>query len=284
MHVFLKPEFRTGNSAQQNVVLFTAMPYIAFAAQHPCSSFIQLPSPSVAVESQTNPASAIVLSAEKDACGLSTHTAAVNAAHSAKKVTTFRKIACKRQASDDNYIGNSFGASFILSSASPSATKRTRLNNEISIENNMISIDCCPSAQQLEPQQSTPAAASTNNAVQHNQMNQHQQSVAEPSKFSAANLKTILTLKVSNINASFDVNLTLDLQKIARNGNNVMYEKNNNFTSAVDMKIRNPEASFRIFKSGKIVCNGTTTERAQKWRPEDALELGIRPSAAHRWH
>ena len=86
MHVFLKPKFRTGNSAQQNVVLFTAMPYIAFAAQHPCSSFIQLPSPSVAVESQTNPASAIVLSAEKDACGLSTHTAAVNAAHSAKKV------------------------------------------------------------------------------------------------------------------------------------------------------------------------------------------------------
>jgi TATA-box binding protein (TBP) (component of TFIID and TFIIIB) len=262
--VFLKPEFRTTKSAQENFVLFTAMPYIAFAAQDPCSSFIQLPSSSVAVESQSNPASAIVLSAEK-ACASSTPTVAVNAARrSAKKVTTFRKIACKRQASDDIYSGKSFSAPFFLSSASPSATKRTRFNNEISIENNMIPIGCCPSAQQLEHQQSTPAAASTNNAVQHNQMNQHQQSVAEPSKCSAADPITIQPLKVSNINASFDVNCTLDLQKIARNGNNVMYEKNNNFTVAVDMKIRNPEASFRIFKSGKIVCNGTKTEKDAK--------------------
>ena len=43
-----------------------------------------------------------------------------------------------------------------------------------------------------------------------------------------------------------------------------MYEKNNNFTAAVDMKIRNPKASFRIFKPGKIVCNGTTTEKEAK--------------------
>jgi hypothetical protein len=110
------------------------------------------------------------------------------------------------------------------------------------------------------------AEATSNKNHSSHQLNgsSNHQTAAEPSKCSAADPITIQPLKVSNINASFDVNCTLDLQKIARNGNNVMYEKNNNFTVAVDMKIRNPEASFRIFKSGKIVCNGTKTEKDAK--------------------
>ena len=110
--VFLKPEFHSGRNAHQPVVFFAAAipTNVVFVPPISSTSFIPLSSSSSATaatagENQTN-RSASVRSARKDMRFMSSSTHAAVGAISiadddaAKRVTTFRKIACKRQASD----------------------------------------------------------------------------------------------------------------------------------------------------------------------------------------
>ena len=64
--------------------------------------------------------------------------------------------------------------------------------------------------------------------------------------------------KIQNIVATVDLKCALDLAYIASHSVNVVYKPKK--FDAVTMRLRNPRSSANIFKSGKMVCLGTTDE------------------------
>jgi hypothetical protein len=141
--VFLKPEFRIGKTAQQHTVLFISPIPTAVLFALPCSSSLLLLPSSSTGKSQTNNPSATVFLAEKDVderavlpsspsaaatTALTAPSVSVTAAAVATKVNTFRKIACKRQASNEDSRNNSIGCISFISSTS--AAEMAGSNNE----------------------------------------------------------------------------------------------------------------------------------------------------------
>jgi len=62
---------------------------------------------------------------------------------------------------------------------------------------------------------------------------------------------------IQNVVSTANAKTTLDLNLIASNSTNIEYNPQN-FTAAIQ-RSREPKATFLIFSSGKIVCNGAKT-------------------------
>ncbi|MDD5023041.1 MAG: TATA-box-binding protein [Candidatus ainarchaeum sp.] len=65
-------------------------------------------------------------------------------------------------------------------------------------------------------------------------------------------------IEITNIVASAELNLNLDLYKVAYQLDNVEYEPEQ-FPGAI-LKFTDPKASLLLFKNGKIICAGAKTE------------------------
>ena len=152
--VYLKPEFRVGNTQHSVVWFSTPIPTTAtvvFVHQLP-ATFILPPMPlgssAAAGESQTKP-SATVRSTENDVCVLSSP--AVDGSTTRAMKNSSRKIACKQPANndEDSRIGNLIGNKWISSSAPP-AKKKTCFNThrtsspasdfDATTSNNLVSV------------------------------------------------------------------------------------------------------------------------------------------------
>ena len=70
--------------------------------------------------------------------------------------------------------------------------------------------------------------------------------------------KPTLTFKIVNIVASANLNVELDLYAIAREVDNVEYEPEQ-FPGAI-LKLKEPKTSLLLFKNGKLICTGATSE------------------------
>jgi transcription initiation factor TFIID TATA-box-binding protein len=66
-----------------------------------------------------------------------------------------------------------------------------------------------------------------------------------------------LELTVNNVVCSYSTKCHLNLRRIAMEGLNVEYKKENNM---VNMKLKKPNTTATIWSSGKITCTGATTE------------------------
>ena len=130
--VYLKPEFRVGNTQHPVVWFSTPIPATATVVvvhQLPATFILppmSLDSSAAAGESQTKPP-VTVRSTENDACVLSSPAVDAFTTHATKNSS--RKIACKRPANndEDSSIGNLIGNKSIPSSAPP-AKKKTCFN------------------------------------------------------------------------------------------------------------------------------------------------------------
>lgn len=70
-----------------------------------------------------------------------------------------------------------------------------------------------------------------------------------------------LNLYITNVVSSFRVRCHLNLRKIAREGINVIYQRE---TKKVVMRIRQPSCTAYVWSSGKVVCTGASSEIAAK--------------------
>lgn len=70
-----------------------------------------------------------------------------------------------------------------------------------------------------------------------------------------------LDIVINNVVCTFNVRCHLDLRKIALNGTNVEYKRENQM---VTMKLRKPYATASLWSSGKITCTGATSEDLSK--------------------
>jgi transcription initiation factor TFIID TATA-box-binding protein len=77
--------------------------------------------------------------------------------------------------------------------------------------------------------------------------------------------------KIENIVASAELNIQIDLFKIAREQRNVEYEPEQ-FPGAI-LKLKEPRASLLLFKNGKLICTGTKSEAEVKQALEAAVKI-----------
>ncbi|ESO02411.1 hypothetical protein HELRODRAFT_188693 [Helobdella robusta] len=72
---------------------------------------------------------------------------------------------------------------------------------------------------------------------------------------------TEIDIIINNVVSTFYTRCHLDLRKIATNGMNVVYRKENGMVS---MKFRKPSVTASIWSSGKVTCTGSTSEEDSK--------------------
>jgi len=77
--------------------------------------------------------------------------------------------------------------------------------------------------------------------------------------------------KIENIVASAELNIQIDLFRIAREQRNVEYEPEQ-FPGAI-LKLKEPRASLLLFKNGKLICTGTKSEAEVKKALEAAVKI-----------
>jgi transcription initiation factor TFIID TATA-box-binding protein len=77
--------------------------------------------------------------------------------------------------------------------------------------------------------------------------------------------------KIENIVASAELNIQIDLFRIAREQRNVEYEPEQ-FPGAI-LKLKEPRASLLLFKNGKLICTGTKSESDVKKALEAAVKI-----------
>jgi transcription initiation factor TFIID TATA-box-binding protein len=77
--------------------------------------------------------------------------------------------------------------------------------------------------------------------------------------------------KIENIVASAELNIQIDLFRIAREQRNVEYEPEQ-FPGAI-LKLKEPRASLLLFKNGKLICTGTKSEADVKKALEAAVKI-----------
>lgn len=77
--------------------------------------------------------------------------------------------------------------------------------------------------------------------------------------------------KIENIVASAELNIQIDLFRIAREQRNVEYEPEQ-FPGAI-LKLKEPRASLLLFKNGKLICTGTKSEAEVKKALESAVKI-----------
>ncbi|XP_015917881.1 TATA box-binding protein-like 1 [Parasteatoda tepidariorum] len=75
------------------------------------------------------------------------------------------------------------------------------------------------------------------------------------------NTQPELDIIVNNVVAIFNVRCHLNLRQIALNGANVEYRREKN---VVNMKLRKPRVTAKIFSSGKVTCTGATSDEDAK--------------------
>lgn len=84
--------------------------------------------------------------------------------------------------------------------------------------------------------------------------------VAKPAKSDPAkrelNLKPVI--KIQNIVVSADLHATIDLYALSKNVKEVDYEPEQ-FPGAI-FRIKEPKAVIILFKNGKLICTGSSTE------------------------
>ncbi|XP_064624948.1 TATA box-binding protein-like 1 [Lineus longissimus] len=81
--------------------------------------------------------------------------------------------------------------------------------------------------------------------------------IAQPVEEDSPNI----TIAINNVVCSFTVRCHLNLRKIASEGMNVEFKKENGM---VTMKLRKPYTTASIWSSGKITCTGATSEEEAK--------------------
>ncbi|MGB9703355.1 MAG: hypothetical protein ACP5HJ_01800 [Candidatus Micrarchaeia archaeon] len=83
--------------------------------------------------------------------------------------------------------------------------------------------------------------------------------------------KVTVRYKIENIVASAELNIQIDLFRIAREQRNVEYEPEQ-FPGAI-LKLKEPRASLLLFKNGKLICTGTKSEAEVKKALEEAVKI-----------
>ncbi|KAK6171996.1 hypothetical protein SNE40_018404 [Patella caerulea] len=71
----------------------------------------------------------------------------------------------------------------------------------------------------------------------------------------------VLEININNVVCSFNTRCHLNLRRIALEGSNVEFKKENGMCN---MKIRSPKVTASIWSSGKITCTGATSEEDSK--------------------
>ena len=83
--------------------------------------------------------------------------------------------------------------------------------------------------------------------------------------------KVNIKFKIENIVASANLGIELDLYSIAQKVRDVEYEPEQ-FPGAI-LKLKDPRASLLLFKTGKIICTGSKSEKEVKYALERAVKL-----------
>ena len=76
----------------------------------------------------------------------------------------------------------------------------------------------------------------------------------------------VMEYTIVNLVASANLNATLDLYNLAISVPNIEYEPEQ-FPGAI-LKLREPKVSMLLFKNGKVICSGASSEKE--------IELGIK--------
>ena len=84
-----------------------------------------------------------------------------------------------------------------------------------------------------------------------------------------------LNYQVVNIVSSASLGVDLDLYSIARELDNVEYEPEQ-FPGAI-LKLKEPKITLLLFKNGKVICAGATSESQARKAIKKAYEL-IKPT------
>ncbi|MFP3215130.1 MAG: hypothetical protein RXR32_01080 [Candidatus Micrarchaeota archaeon] len=79
------------------------------------------------------------------------------------------------------------------------------------------------------------------------------------------------TIKIQNIVVSADLHATIDLYALSRNVKEVDYEPEQ-FPGAI-FRIKEPKAVIILFKNGKLICTGSSTEAGIKKVLEYATKI-----------
>ncbi len=98
--------------------------------------------------------------------------------------------------------------------------------------------------------------------------------MAKSSSRDSASLKHVVlhpTYRVVNMVASADLKIELDLYGLARLSYDVDYEPEQ-FPGAI-LKIHEPKSALLLFKNGKIICTGASTEADVKLSIDQAIDL-----------
>ena len=79
------------------------------------------------------------------------------------------------------------------------------------------------------------------------------------------------TIKIQNIVVSADLHMTVDLYKLSRDVAGVDYEPEQ-FPGAI-FRIKEPRPVIILFKNGKLICTGSSTEAEIKQVLEKAVKI-----------
>jgi len=79
------------------------------------------------------------------------------------------------------------------------------------------------------------------------------------------------TIKIQNIVVSADLHATIDLYALSKNVREVDYEPEQ-FPGAI-FRIKEPRAVIILFKNGKLICTGSSTEAGIKKVLEYATKI-----------
>jgi len=79
------------------------------------------------------------------------------------------------------------------------------------------------------------------------------------------------TIKIQNIVVSADLHATIDLYTLSKNVKEVDYEPEQ-FPGAI-FRIKEPKAVIILFKNGKLICTGSSTEAGIKKVLEYATKI-----------
>ena len=79
------------------------------------------------------------------------------------------------------------------------------------------------------------------------------------------------TIKIQNIVVSADLHATIDLYALSKNVKEVDYEPEQ-FPGAI-FRIKEPKAVIILFKNGKLICTGSSTEAGIKKVLEYATKI-----------
>lgn len=85
--------------------------------------------------------------------------------------------------------------------------------------------------------------------------------VAEVCEAAAEEEEPEVDIVINNVVCSFNTRCHLNLRRVAIEGMNVIYKRDQGMVS---MKIRNPHVTASIWSSGKVTCTGATSNEAAK--------------------